>query len=73
MKIRRHHGKDRLSSIEQINDANIILTTYHTVRADWQNGEVPANSILFAVRWKRVILDEGMSIRSEMRDLEADL
>lgn len=64
LKVRRHHGKERLSLIEQINAANIILTTYHTVRADWQKGEVPANSILFTVRWKRIILDEAHLVRN---------
>lgn len=34
----------------------IVLTTYHTVSAEWKNG----SSLLFRTKWKRIVLDEGL-------------
>jgi hypothetical protein len=39
---------------------HIVLTTYHTVSADWKAQQETGDSPLFAVRWKRIILDEGL-------------
>jgi SNF2 family DNA or RNA helicase len=56
---RRHHGKNRIAGIQDLASVNIVLTTYHTVSADWKSGPGLAHSPIFAVRWKRIILDEG--------------
>ncbi|KAJ3569743.1 hypothetical protein NPX13_g5978 [Xylaria arbuscula] len=61
---RRHHGKTRINSTNEINSVNIILTTYHTVSADWRSVHSTGISPIFAVRWKRIILDEAHFIRN---------
>ncbi len=38
---------------------NIVLTTYHTVSAEWRSGSKSDQSILFSTNWKRIVLDEG--------------
>ena len=59
---RQHYGKMRLHDLCSIPTPNIILTTYGTVSAEWRKER--ASSILFSHRWKRVILDEGHTIRN---------
>jgi SNF2 family DNA or RNA helicase len=58
----RHHGKSRLTKTSELDCYNLVLTTYHTVSAEWKNGNRAEMSILFSTRWKRVILDEGSFI-----------
>lgn len=41
------------------NGISIVLTTYHTVSAEWKSHGEQSPSILFSTRWRRVILDEG--------------
>lgn len=38
----------------------LILTTYHTVSAEWRNGTGSEDSVLFQTCWRRIILDEGL-------------
>lgn len=52
---RCHHGKNRFVDKSELDGVNVVLTTYYTVSAEWKTG----NSILFSVRWRRIILDEG--------------
>ena len=59
MKFRRHHGKERLNDIREIDAVNIVLTTYHTLSADWNKWKASGSHVMFSVRWKRIILDEG--------------
>ncbi|KAI0183059.1 SNF2 family N-terminal domain-containing protein [Xylaria flabelliformis] len=61
---RRHHGKLRLTDSIDIQSVNIIVTTYHTVSAEWKSGSKSDQSILFSTHWKRVILDEAHFIRN---------
>ena len=62
MKFRRHHGKEKIGDISEIEAVNIVLTTYHSISADWMKNAA-GNNIMFSVRWKRIILDEGKEIR----------
>ncbi|KAH7170202.1 SNF2 family N-terminal domain-containing protein [Dactylonectria macrodidyma] len=34
---RRHHGKNRLTATGDLNGVNIVLTTYHTISAEWNS------------------------------------
>ncbi|PHH86850.1 hypothetical protein CDD83_9675 [Cordyceps sp. RAO-2017] len=61
---RLHHGKCRLSDISELEDSKLVLTTYHTVSAEWRNGTGLESSILFTTRWRRVVLDEAHFIRN---------
>ncbi|RMJ17029.1 hypothetical protein CDV36_003298 [Fusarium kuroshium] len=64
MKWHRHHRETRLSSTNELDRLNIVLTTYHTVSAEWNSGNGVRNSLLFSVRWARIILDEAHLIRN---------
>ncbi|RGP69067.1 alpha-1,6-mannosyltransferase subunit [Fusarium longipes] len=61
---RRHHRDDRLTSLDDLEGFNIILTTYHTISSEWNNSNISNNSLVFSVRWKRIILDEAHLIRN---------
>ncbi|WAO86157.1 Helicase ATP-binding domain-containing protein [Fusarium falciforme] len=60
----RHHRETRLSSTTELDRFNIVLTTYHTVSAEWNSGNGVRDSTLFSVRWERIILDEAHLIRN---------
>ncbi|UPK96324.1 hypothetical protein LCI18_007259 [Fusarium solani-melongenae] len=60
----RHHREGRLGSTDGLDKLNIVLTTYHTVSAEWNSGNIVQNSTLFSVRWARIILDEAHLIRN---------
>jgi hypothetical protein len=64
MKFHRHHLKSRLNEIHDIEAVNIVLTTYQTLSADWKLWKASDNHIMFAVRWRRIILDEAHVIRN---------
>lgn len=52
-----YHGSKRSSLVNEVLDADVVITTYETVRMEWadQSGTRP----LQCVRWLRVVLDEG--------------
>ncbi|KAF2446161.1 hypothetical protein P171DRAFT_430373 [Karstenula rhodostoma CBS 690.94] len=60
----RHHGKSRLNTLSDLGSKNIVLTTYHTLSADWQASKGKGNHIMFSVRWRRVVLDEAHIVRN---------
>ncbi|KAI1742970.1 SNF2 family N-terminal domain-containing protein [Xylaria scruposa] len=60
----RYYGKNRTGGFEELRSQNIVLTTYHTVSADWKAHKNGQTSLLFSVEWKRVILDEAHFIRN---------
>ncbi|KAK3940959.1 SNF2 family N-terminal domain-containing protein [Diplogelasinospora grovesii] len=66
LEYRRHHSKNRLTDLKELDRVNVVLTTYHTVSAEWKSGNVAAEntSVLFSVRWKRIVLDEAHFIRN---------
>ncbi|KAF2638471.1 hypothetical protein P280DRAFT_551575 [Massarina eburnea CBS 473.64] len=65
VRFRRHHGKSRLKSVKDLESINIVLTTYHTLSADWNIHNADSESqIMFSVHWKRIILDEAHLVRN---------
>jgi SNF2 family DNA or RNA helicase len=60
----RHHGKTRLSKLSDLDSKDVVLTTYHTLSADWQASRSKGNHIVFSVRWRRIILDEAHIVRN---------
>ena len=60
----RHHGETRLRKLSDIDGKNVILTTYHTLSADWQASKSKGDHIIFSVRWRRIILDEAHIVRN---------
>ncbi|KAH6619377.1 SNF2 family N-terminal domain-containing protein [Chaetomium sp. MPI-SDFR-AT-0129] len=64
MKFWRHHAKTRLNDVKELDGINVVFTTYQTVSADRKPANRSAPSILFSVRWRRIILDEAHFIRN---------
>ncbi|KAK7908793.1 hypothetical protein PG985_016096 [Apiospora marii] len=64
MRYVRHHGKDRIQSMSELEGVHVVLTTYHTVSAESKTDHTKKNSALFSVIWKRIILDEAHFIRN---------
>jgi hypothetical protein len=62
MKFRRHYQKDRIVDYRDLEGYDIILTTYHTIMADWTGGNAFEDKPIFATKWRRIILDEGEQI-----------
>ena len=56
----RYHGKGRTSQPLDFG-SNIVLKTYHTIAADWKNKGNSEGSVLHSTRWRRLVLDEGLS------------
>ncbi|KAH0537127.1 hypothetical protein FGG08_006060 [Glutinoglossum americanum] len=48
------HGESRAKTCEALADYDVVLTTYHTLAADWKG-----HRVLQDTRWFRVVLDEG--------------
>lgn len=58
---RLHHGKERLQSVADLTSFDIVLTTYHTLVAEYRRHEREAQPA-YAVHWHRVVLDEGKKV-----------
>lgn len=56
---RLHHGSQKIKSEEDRSCIDIVVTTYNTVAAEWKKHARNA-SYVFTMRWRRVVLDEGM-------------
>jgi len=54
----KYHGQRRRTLASAIEEADIVITTYHTLVADFKEiGD--KSSPLHEVEWFRVVLDEG--------------
>ena len=59
--VMKYHGKRRKKLTEEINNYDIVITTYSTLAAEHgreKNGK--ESSLLHDIAWYRVVLDEGL-------------
>lgn len=54
--MRKYHGQNRERSQGALCDADIVITTYHTLASEVANSTHLINDI----EWYRLVLDEGM-------------
>ncbi|KAK4085081.1 uncharacterized protein Triagg1_71 [Trichoderma aggressivum f. europaeum] len=62
VKVIKYHSSDRPKDIKQIADSDIVVTTYSTLTAEFQQIK-SRRSLLHCVDWYRVVLDEAHIIR----------
>lgn len=65
LRISLHHGRDRAIDAKALYDNDIVLTTYHTLHADYTKKQTPISG----TAWYRIILDEAHFIRSSITHL----
>ncbi|QYS97699.1 hypothetical protein H0G86_004920 [Trichoderma simmonsii] len=58
------HGDNRAKMSEQLLQYDVILTTYHTLVADWKGQKV-----LHDFFWFRIVLDEAHCIKNELTQM----
>ncbi|XP_050421158.1 transcription termination factor 2-like [Adelges cooleyi] len=63
LEVLEYYGQNRRdTNARKVARVDIVITTYHTVMWDQKNH--PNTSPLFQVKWNRIILDEGHTIRN---------
>ena len=66
------HGDGRQESQSVLENVDVVITTYNVLSAEFGSGRAPASKKkgksrqgrLLETRWKRVVLDEGHTIRN---------
>jgi SWI/SNF-related matrix-associated actin-dependent regulator of chromatin subfamily A3 len=54
-----YHGSKRYEVVQNLDDYDVVLTTYDTLRSDQAKGDQAKGGPLFEKEWTRIILDEG--------------
>lgn len=52
-------------SLEQLNCAPIVITSYATIAVSAKNVDLPVNCLLHQVRWNRILFDEAHHMRNK--------
>lgn len=61
LKAVKYHGQKRKDLVPMMEETDIVLTTYHTLVADFGEKSSP----LHEIEWFRVVLDEGKRISKD--------
>jgi SWI/SNF-related matrix-associated actin-dependent regulator of chromatin subfamily A3 len=68
LRIMFYHGtRKQPITPKQIENYDVVITTYDSVSSEWHSQTsttLPRKSGVFSVKWRRVVLDEGHSIRN---------
>jgi SNF2 family DNA or RNA helicase len=56
LKTIKYHGQNRHSPSQDFTEADIIITTYHTLASDFTGNKKPLRDM----EWYRLVLDEGV-------------
>jgi len=64
LKCVKYHGQYRDTNVASLRDTDVVITTYHTLAADFASKR---NNPLAEIHWYRIVLDEG-----EIRPLKLD-
>ncbi|KAI4129439.1 MAG: hypothetical protein LQ338_002220 [Usnochroma carphineum] len=70
LKVLTYHGSKRQMNANELAEYDVVITTYGTLAIEYMPmgrksaPPIPRQQGLFAVDWRRVILDEGHSIRN---------
>ncbi|KAF5575694.1 helicase-like transcription factor [Fusarium subglutinans] len=62
IKVVKYHGEKRPKTVEELEETDIVVTTYHTLTAEYSAGK-GKNSPLYQLGWYRIVLDEAHIIR----------
>ncbi|KAF2474164.1 uncharacterized protein BDR25DRAFT_280932 [Lindgomyces ingoldianus] len=65
MKVIKYHGQNRETEIARLCDADLIITTYHTLASDF----AAKRDLLNRIEWYRLVLDEAHIIRRQSSTL----
>ncbi|KAH8123686.1 hypothetical protein FP744_10005786 [Trichoderma asperellum] len=57
----KYHGSDRTKKLSKVLNSDIVVTTYSTLKAEFQNKST--KSLLHCIDWYRIVLDEAHIIR----------
>lgn len=56
LRVGRYHGSGREELAKEFLDADVVITTYETLRSDFSTSN---KSPIYSSQWLRVVLDEG--------------
>jgi SWI/SNF-related matrix-associated actin-dependent regulator of chromatin subfamily A3 len=65
LKAMKYHGPHRHISAQSFVEADIVITTYHTLASDLSG----AKGSLKKLKWYRLVLDEGLFIMEQHQAL----
>lgn len=66
-----YYGKGRARILENLQDYNLVITTYAVVRKDWKSSKIksePRAPNIYTSTWRRIVLDEGKSALPRVPD-----